>query len=312
MIKNISFILALFLPLSVFAAGNPGSTDDMVLVKAGEFTMGISGSEVEKVVDKLGGMEKYHFNAVPAHKVKTKTFYIDKLEITNAQYKEFCDATSREVLPEHWEDGNIPDKKAKHPVVYVTWHDAVAYCQWKGKRLPTEQEWEHAARGNDGRLFPWGMSPKRKMSKYTNLDVGRRSKQDTVPVGKYPKGASPYKAQDMCGNVGEWTASNYYPYPGNKYEDEFYGKERYVVRGGSWYTTPYESTVTFRYKYTPVSAYEDIGIRCVVSESASGVPPASASETVSDSEKVSDSGKEKKYRKKKKYRKARTSRPAKR
>jgi formylglycine-generating enzyme required for sulfatase activity len=268
MIKVISFVLALFLPLTVLAADNPGLTEDMVLVPAGKFIMGISGSEIENVVDRLGGMEKYHFNATPQHNAKTEGFYIDKYEVTNAQYKEFCDATAREVRPEHWEDGNIPDKKQKHAAVYVTWHDAVAYCQWKGKRLPTEQEWEHAARGSDNRLFPWGMSPKRKFPKYANLDTGRRSKQDTVPVGKYPKGVSPYKVLDMCGNVGEWTASNFLPYPGTTHKDEFYGKERYVVRGGSWYTTPYESTVTFRYKYTPVSSYEDIGFRCVISQSA--------------------------------------------
>jgi formylglycine-generating enzyme required for sulfatase activity len=265
MIKVIGVLLALFLSSTANAA-DPKVIGDMVLVPAEEFTMGISKADTQNVVDRLGGMEKYHFNAAPPHKVKTEAFYIDKYEVTNAQYKEFCDATGRTPLPEHWEDGKIPKKRGKHPVVYVSWHDAVAYCEWKGKRLPTEQEWEHAARGTDSRLFPWGFSPKRKMGKYANLETGRRSKRDTVNVGKYSKGASPYKVMDMCGNVGEWTASNYLPYPGNKYQDEFYGKERYVVRGGSWYTTPYESTVTFRYKYTPVSSYEDIGFRCVVSE----------------------------------------------
>jgi formylglycine-generating enzyme required for sulfatase activity len=293
--KSVFFFLALLLPLTVFAtekpdsakaaekpgpdkavekpgpakaAGNPNITKDMVLVPAGEFIMGMSGSDIENLVSKLGGMEKYHFNATPQHKAKTESFYIDKYETTNAQYKEFCDATGRTPVPEHWEDGKIPDKKEDHAAVYVSWHDALAYCRWKGKRLPTEPEWEHAARGNDNRLFPWGFSNKRKMPKFANLEVGRRSKRDTVKVGKYSKGASPYKALDMCGNVSEWTAGNYLPYPGSNYEDEFFGKERFVVRGGSWYTTPYESTVTFRYKYTPVSSYEDIGFRCVVSESA--------------------------------------------
>ena len=264
--RSVYVFLALFLPLNVFAAGNSDLTKDMVMVPAGEFTMGLNASDIDNIVGKLGGMAKYHSNATPQHKVKTEGFYIDKLEVTNAQYKKFCDATGRNILPEHWEEGNT--KKENHPVVYVTWHDAVAYCQWKGKRLPTEQEWEHAARGSDDRLFPWGFSNKRKIPKHANLDVGRRSKQDTVDVGKYSKGASPYKVLDMCGNVNEWTSSNFLPYPGTKHEDEFYGKERYILRGGSWYTTPYESVVTFRYKFTPVSSYEDAGFRCVVSESA--------------------------------------------
>lgn len=262
-------VLALILgfPQTTPAAGN---TQDMVLVPSGEFTMGLTDDDITDIVEKLGGTEKYHFNATPQHKAQTVGFYIDKFEVTNAQYKEFCDATKREVLPEHWEEGNIPSKKEDHAAVYVTWYDTEAYCRWKGKRLPTEQEWEHAARGSDSRLFPWTLRipPKRKMPKYTNLEVGRKSKRDTVKVGKYSSGASPYKAMDMCGNVSEWTASSYLPYPGNQHEDEFYGKERYVIRGGSWYTTPYESTVTFRYKFTPVSSYEDIGFRCVISESA--------------------------------------------
>ena len=232
---------------------------DMVLIPAGEFSMGLTNEQVKELVGKLGGMEKYHDNAQPAHKVKLDAFYIDKYEVTNKQYKDFVDATGH-APPEHWRNGSYPPGLADHPVVYVTWHDAVAYAKWKGKRLPTEAEWERAARGTDGRFFPWGDKFKRR---YANTDDGGPGK--TTPVGKYKKGVSPSGCFDMAGNVGEWTASNYLPYPGNSFPDEFYGHDRFVVRGGSWYTFNYEALATFRFKFTPVSAYEDVGFRCAVS-----------------------------------------------
>ncbi len=233
------------------------SFEGMVLVPAGEFVMGLTNEQVKDLVRKLGGMEKYNDNAQPAHKVRVDAFYIDKYEVTNKQYKEFVDATGC-TLPEHWEGKNYPAGLGDHPVVYVTWNAAVAYAKWKGKRLPTEAEWEKAARGTDGRIFPWGNKFKRRTA---NTDDGGPGK--TTPVGKYKKGVSPYGCYDMAGGVGEWTASNYLPYPGNSFPDEFYGKERFVVRGGSWYTNKYEIVTTFRFKYTQVSDYEDVGFRCV-------------------------------------------------
>ncbi|MBI5788209.1 MAG: SUMF1/EgtB/PvdO family nonheme iron enzyme [Candidatus Schekmanbacteria bacterium] len=232
--------------------------ENMVLVPAGEYTIGLTNDQVKNVVTALEGMEKYHDNAQPAHKVKLDAFYIDVYEVTNRQYKEFCDATKRNT-PEYWEDGAYPKALADHPVVNVTWHDAVAYAQWKGKRLPTEFEWEAAARGTDGRLFPWG-------DKYdaakTNCEDGGPG--NTTPVGKYKGGVSPFGVYDLSGSVAEWTASNYLPYPACSFYDEFYGKERFVVRGGSWYASSYECLSTFRFKYTPESDYEDVGIRCAV------------------------------------------------
>jgi iron(II)-dependent oxidoreductase len=234
---------------------------EMVLIPTGEFNMGLDVARVEKMVGSLGGMVKYHDSSTPAHKVNVDAFYIDKYEVTNGEYKKFVTATSHKI-PLHWEDagGDIPTGKEKHPVVYVSWEDAVAYCEWGGKRLPTEPEWEKAARGTDGRLFPWG----KKFSK-KNLNFDKSRKNDTVKVGSYPKGVSPYGCFDMAGNVWEWTADNYLPYPGNKHEDEFYGKERYVLRGGSYLDAKYDAVTTMRSKFTPVTDDENVGFRCAKS-----------------------------------------------
>ena len=230
----------------------------MVLVPAGEFTMGLNEDRVKKMVESLGGMVKYHDSSNPAHKVNVDAFYIDKYEVTNADYKKFVAATKHRI-PLHWEDagGDIPTGKEKHPVVYATWEDAVAYCEWAGKRLPTEAEWEKAARGTDGRLFPWGDKFSRKA-----LNYDKSRKNDTTKVGNYSKGVSPYGCFDMAGNVWEWTADNYLPYPNNKYEDEFYGKERYVLRGGSYLDAKYDAVSTMRSKFTPVTDDENVGFRC--------------------------------------------------
>ena len=244
---------------AAYARAGDSKYEGMVLVPAGEVTIGLTPQQVRKVTESMGGMSKYHDNAQPAHKVMVDAFYIDKYEVTNKQYKEFVDATGH-TPPINWEGNNYPPGKGDHPVVYVSWESAVAYAKWRGKRLPTEIEWEKAARGTDGRLFPWGNKFKRR---YANTDDGGPG--HTTPVGKYKKGVSPYGCFDMAGNVAEWTASNYLPYPGNNFPDEFYGKERFVVRGGSWYTNNYEALTTFRFKFTPVSDYEDVGFRCALS-----------------------------------------------
>lgn len=191
----------------------------MVPIPAGEFIMGTD----ERFSDEG-----------PQHRLRLGTFYIDRHEVTNLQYQAFIEKTHRRP-PAHFVGREAPPGKADHPVVFVSWFDARDYCAWAGKRLPTEQEWEKAARGTDGRTYPWG----------ENFDVVRANtpvrwqaigvKGDTSPVGAFPAGVSPYGLEDMSGNVWEWTSSWYRAYPGNERESENYGEIYKVLKGGSWW-----------------------------------------------------------------------------
>ncbi len=176
----------------------------------------------------------------PQHTVHLPSYWIDKYEVTNLQYQQFIEATGKRA-PDHFASLRVgvnrtfPAGKADHPVTLVSWHDANAYCDWASKRLPTDQEWEKAARGTDGRMFPWG----------NQFDINQvntpvrweRLKQagDTTPAGAFPGGASPYGALDMSGNAWEWTASWYQAYPGNKKTSENYGEIYKTLKGGSWW-----------------------------------------------------------------------------
>jgi iron(II)-dependent oxidoreductase len=195
---------------------------EMILIPAGAFIMGSPEGE---------GDDDEH----PQHTVFLDAFYIDKYEVTNFQYKQFMDATGHGA-PDYWNNENY--NQPNQPVVGVTWHDAIAYAKWAGKRLPTEAEWEKAARGTDGRIYPWGNEWD---SSKCNSGVGGDGYQYTAPVGSFPAGASPYGVMDMSGNVWEWCADwsdrNYYsrsPQQNPKGPDS--GSER-VLRGGSWFNT---------------------------------------------------------------------------
>lgn len=170
----------------------------------------------------------------PQYEAETKAFLIDKYEVTNLQYKQFIYATNRKA-PAHFRNRTYPEGKVDHPVVWVSWFDAYDYCKWAGKRLPTDIEWEKAARGTDGRDYPWG----------DDFDVNKvnspvrwaslKMKGDTMPVGSFEAGKSPYGLYDMSGNVWEWTDSWYTQYPGNQWPSENYGELYKVLKGGSWW-----------------------------------------------------------------------------
>jgi formylglycine-generating enzyme required for sulfatase activity len=177
--------------------------------------------------------------------VELPAFEIAKYPVTNEQYKVFLDHYPGLRPPEHWINGLFPSDKARHPVANISWHDAQACAKWYGLRLPTEQEWEKAARGTDGREYPWGDAFDPKKCNCFESGTG-----DTTPVGAYPSGASPYGVMDMAGNVWEWTSSEW----GDGYDT-------CVLRGGSWNSTSYWLRASYRYGNDPGSGNYTGGFR---------------------------------------------------
>ncbi len=230
---------------------------EMLFIPAGTFTMGSDDDRFP--------------NEAPAHKVYLDAYYIGKTEVTNAAYYLFW-------LAEGGDDSNrtpisygeafgewpaIAKTKPNYPVIGVSWNDAVAYAAWVGKRLPTEAEWEKAARGTDARRWPWGDSfsqpPK------ANVWHAKDGFKHLAPIGQYPTGASPYGALDMAGNVWEWTA--------DWYSDTYYHRSerrnpegpevgsRRVVRGGSWLNPARLSRCATRIGHYPKNGTSFIGFR---------------------------------------------------
>ena len=229
----------------------PPVTNIMVDIPAGPFTMGSND----------GGPED-----APAHEVNVPAFAIDQFEVINADFESFVTVTGYVTAAEQagkksWRD-SFGEGEENHPVVRVTWNDAVAYCEWVKKRLPTEAEWEKAARGTEGFIFPWG---NQFVAGNANLKVaGLRS---PVSVGSYGAGASPYGVDDMAGNVWEWTADWYEPYPGNTILDLYYGKKCRVIRGGGWFDVEAQATTFTRNCAAPdKTATDELGFRCAMSK----------------------------------------------
>jgi len=228
---------------------------EMVLIPAGEFLMGSDPS-----IDKYARDSEQ-----PQHTLYLPDYHLAKPPVTNAQYAAFVQATGHE-QPRHWKGGKPPRDKEDHPLVYVSWHDAVAYCRWlaevtgKSYGLPSEAEWEKGARGSDGRLWPWGNQWD---AERCNTWVG--GKGDTTPVGAYPEGASPYGLLDMAGNVWEWTRSLYrdYPYDPEDGREDVRAKGDLVLRGGSWYLYRDFARCVERHWYLPLHSYYHLGFRLV-------------------------------------------------
>ncbi len=143
-------------------------------------------------------------------------------------------------------------------MVKVTWNDAVAFCEWAGKRLPTEPEWEKAARGTDGRVYPWGDNFDASLA-----NVKATGLRGTTAVGSFPDGASPFGVEDMAGNVWEWTADWFQPYPGNTAGNQYFGERFRVTRGGAWFEEPPQVATYNRNAADPdITANDDLGFRC--------------------------------------------------
>lgn len=235
------------------APATPTPPEGMVYVPAGDFLMGTNMSDGTD--NNQDNNTPLAFNdARPQHTAATKAFFLDKTEVTNAQYKQFCDATHYPPPPQ-WINGKYPDGQDEFPVTRVTWYEARAYATWKGKRLPTEAEWEHAARGTDGRQFPWG----------ANYDLDKISWGDAglARVGSKPGGASPYGALDMAGNAAEWTSDWFDAYPGSPTKQPDFGNKRYkVVRGGAWFGSSDLNLAFYRQVCRPDQHNLWVGFRC--------------------------------------------------
>ena len=235
----------------------------MVLIPAGEFIMGTDRTDPENTHLKIGTVKPLYLDQHPERKVHLDAFYIDQYEVTNREYQKFIDATQFHELPGHWEDGKFPEGKDRHPVTNVTWREALTYALWAGKRLPTEEQWEKAARGTDGRLFPWGNDYKKGWA-----NVGVDGAKAPVKGGSFPKDVSPYNVYDMAGNTMEWTLSWYRAYPGNDYRFKKFGRQFKVLRGngfqkGGHYFLEAYRFIFYRTEANPDEYFENVGFRCV-------------------------------------------------
>jgi formylglycine-generating enzyme required for sulfatase activity len=244
----------------------------MVLIPAGEFTMGSDEQDTDKTALNYGIVKPWFEDEHPARKINLPAYYIDKYEVTNQQYAAFLKAANYHP-PRHWNNGQYPTGQDQLPINGVTWDDANSYCTWAGKAIPTEAQWEKAARGTDGRIYPWGneFDPKK-----ANIGGGYGGLK---PVGSFEEGKSPYGVYDMIGNAWEWTADWYEPYPGNNPTNEFFnnkfGHKYKSIRGNSWSAIGHYSAedakivlghysrIPYRLFFDPKGLLEDVGFRCV-------------------------------------------------
>ncbi|MBI5756484.1 MAG: SUMF1/EgtB/PvdO family nonheme iron enzyme [Nitrospirae bacterium] len=233
--------------------------DDMALIPEGYFIMG-TGPETGKAGEDYGVDEE------PRHKIYIREFYIDRYEVTIGQYKKYLKATGLTWVgdtdfPDEYPPEVVfnPPQRDKYPVNYMSWNDANEFCHWKVKRLPTEEEWEKAARGTDGTTYPWGneFDPQKTNSE----DAGIKG---PAPVGSFPEDKSPFGLYDVSGNLMEWTSSHYLPYEGNTLKDGRWTTNAYVLKGGSFllpgklFARPARRSIAY-----PGYAHRMFGFRCV-------------------------------------------------
>lgn len=238
----------------------------MVWIPAGEFLMGSNPDHVQQAAEWCKCGARQFEDELYMRQVQVQGFYIDKYEVTNRQFQVFADATGYRTDAEKkneartWRTEYTAGKES-HPVVWMSWNDAQAYCQWAGKRLPSEAEWEKAARGDDARLWPWGNNWDNK-----RLNAGEGGRKTTTPVGDFANGASPYGVMDMAGNVWEWVndwygAAYYQSGVNSDPKGPGEGADR-VLRGGGFNNGLHDVRVANRHKGGQSGYAPDHGFRC--------------------------------------------------
>ena len=243
--------------------------EEVVRIPAGYFVLGTTA----------GGYDEQ-----PQRRIFLNAYAIDRYEVTNHQYQAFVTATGHRKPgpPSRYAKNMARLRGANQPIVYVSWEDADAYCRWKGRRLPTELEWEKAMRGSDGRLWPWGNTINVRASNWSDQTDGF---EVTAPVGSFRLDTSPYDVMDGAGNVMEWVADWYKE---TAYQEAAErnptGPEQgvyKVLRGGGYTTTGMDVRITSRNKMVPDFRDETIGFRCAFSDAQDGPKPSPADGKIS-------------------------------
>lgn len=259
---------------------------DMVKIPAGSFIFGTNKRDANSEAISLGIPKPWYADEGPEQKIFLKTFYIDRYETTNRRYKLYIDDLNA-IAPKDWIENNFADGKEDHPVINVSWYDAANFCEWAKKKLPTEKQWEKAARGETGNEYPWGNEFQKN---FANLAPKAGSKNSITAVGSYPNGATALGVHDLVGNVWEWVESNYDPYKGSTYQSKYFDLHLKVLRGqsakeiGHFPGASYLSALT---KFSRSGHREfanadqpelDVGFRCASNEMPEGMKPSNLTE----------------------------------
>jgi len=266
---------ALVLPgeLSAQGAADKPLEGDMVEIPAGHFLFGTNKRDEAAEALSLGN---------PEQKIFLKGFYLDRHAVTRKRYKTYVDDVGA-IAPEDWRDSAYPEGTGDLPVVGVTWFDAANFCQWAGKALPTEKQWERAARGTEGREYPWGNEF---IEGVANLSTRAGSKNSAGAVGSHPKGATPEGVHDLVGNVWEWVEDDYAAYKGSIHQSPDFGAGFKVLRGhsardighfpGASYAAAMKQFARSGYRQFlhPDEVAPDVGFRCASAEKPAGMKSA--------------------------------------
>ena len=243
----------------------------MIHIPSGHFIFGTNKKDEIAEALSLGIPKPWYADETPRQKIFLKGFYIDTFEVTNERYKKYVDDLGA-VSPIDWKNNDFLEGKNKEPVTWVTWFDAANFCQWAKKMLPTEKQWERAAKGTKSNEYPWGNEYQ---SSIANLSKRAGSKNKPVTVGSFPKSVSKEGVHDLVGNVWEWVADDYRPYKGSTYKNNYYDSGYKILRGhsasdighfpGAMYANAIKMFARSGYRQfaNPDEPAPDVGFRCV-------------------------------------------------